>query len=119
MRKAIIIFFIFICFLDFCFAENEWSKEDDSDIQRKMIIKVSDGFVPDPETAIKIAEAVLSAIYGEKVLEKEPFIASLVQNGTVWLVQGTLPQKGIYGGGVPYIKISKETGEILGVVHTK
>ena len=119
MRRIFIIIFMVLCISSFCYTENEWSKEEDIDIQQKMIIKISDGFVPDAETAIKVAEAILTAIYGETVLNKAPFTASLVQDGTVWLVKGSLSQEGYYGGGIPYIKISKATGEILGVVHTK
>ena len=119
MRRIISTIIFILCFSQLTFAQVEWSNEIDTDIQRKMIVKTTDGFVPDAETAIKVAEAILTAIYGENVLNKTPFTASLVQEGTVWLVKGSLPQEGYFGGGIPYIKISKATGEILGVVHTK
>ena len=119
MRRVIAAVIVILCFSNLCFAQVEWSKEIDTDIQRKMIIKTADGFVPDAETAIKIAEAILTAIYGKDVLKKTPFTASLVQDGTIWLVKGSSPQEGYFGGGIPYKKISKTTGEILGVVHTK
>ncbi|HKF20159.1 MAG TPA: YbbC/YhhH family protein [Candidatus Angelobacter sp.] len=74
------------------------------------------GFVPNAETAVKIAEAVLIPIYGEKqILSERPFKAS--REGEVWTVSGTLPPG--YVGGVAVVKISKRTGEILSVVHFK
>ena len=54
------------------------------------------GFVPDEKTAIRIAEAVWSPIYGEEEIRREkPFVASLKSG--VWTVQGSLP-KGWVGG---------------------
>jgi hypothetical protein len=74
------------------------------------------GFVPNAETAVKIAEAVLIPIYGEKqILSERPFKAS--RQGEVWTVSGILPPG--YVGGVAVVKISRRTGEILSVVHFK
>jgi hypothetical protein len=71
--------------------------------------------VPDEATAIKIAEAIWLPIYGEKIYDKKPFVAKLV-DGKIWEVSGTLnTQK----GGVPYIEIQKEDCKILKVIHTK
>ena len=75
----------------------------------------ADGFVPNEETAIKIAEAVLVPIYGERVLEKKPFIVKL--EGDVWSIKGSLPEG--YLGGVPYVKIQKSDCKILMVGHSK
>jgi NTF2 fold immunity protein len=51
--------------------------------------KPTDGFVPDSQTAVKIAEAVLIPVYGEKqIRSEEPFTAEL--KGVVWTVGGTL-----------------------------
>jgi hypothetical protein len=45
------------------------------------------GFVPDEKTAIRIAEAVWSPIYGEAMIQGEkPFVASLKSG--VWTVGG-------------------------------
>jgi hypothetical protein len=75
-----------------------------------------DGFVPDEKTAVRVAEAVLSPIYGEeKILSERPFSAKL--KGDVWTVTGSLPEG--MAGGVAEVKISKRTGEILGVTHGK
>src|SRR6266850_2616183 len=74
----------------------------------------SKGFVPDEKTAIRIAEAVLSPIYGEdKIRNEKPFVASLKRG--VWTVQGSLP-KG-WAGGVAIAEISKSDGRILRVSH--
>jgi NTF2 fold immunity protein len=72
------------------------------------------GFVPDEKTAIRIAEAVLTAIYGEKQIKsEEPFSAKL-RNG-VWTVEGTIAA-GVEGG-TAIIKISKANGTIISVTH--
>jgi NTF2 fold immunity protein len=74
------------------------------------------GFVPDEKTAVHLAEAVLSAIYGEQqVTSEQPFSATL--KGGVWTVTGSLP-KGA-AGGVAEARISKKTGEVLSVFHGK
>lgn len=77
-----------------------------------------EGFVPDKETAIKIAEAIWLPIYGEKIYEKQPFIATLSDDKEIWTVKGTLGKK-LMLGGVPYAKIRKKDGKILEVYHTK
>lgn len=75
------------------------------------------GFVPDENTAIRIAEAVLSPIYGEKrVSQERPFTATL-KNG-VWTVEGHLPS-GYNLGGVAEVQISKVDGRVLRVTHSK
>ena len=75
-----------------------------------------DGFVPNKETAIRIAEAVLIPIYGKDVIEKEkPFTVKL-ENG-VWIINGTLPRRML--GGVAEIEIVKKDGKILRVSHGK
>jgi hypothetical protein len=51
--------------------------------------KPRDGFVPDAQTAVKIAEAVLIPVYGEKqIRSEEPLTGQL--KGDVWTVGGTL-----------------------------
>lgn len=74
------------------------------------------GFVPDKKTAIRIAEAVWSPIYGEELIQSEkPFVASL-KNG-VWTVHGSLPKGWL--GGVALAEVSKSDGRILRVSHGK
>lgn len=77
--------------------------------------KPEKGYVSDAATAIKIAEAVLIPIYGEKIIAAEkPFKAELKDN--VWIVEGTLHSA---RGGVAVIEISKDDGAILRVSHGK
>jgi hypothetical protein len=76
------------------------------------------GFVPNEETAVKIAEAVLIPVYGEKqVLSERPFKATL--KGDSWTVQGTLACAPHCVGGTALVEISKSTGQILQMFHTK
>ncbi len=73
------------------------------------------GYVPDAKTAMQIAVAVWSPIYGTKKIQGEkPFKAKLV-NG-VWIVEGSLPPKYTVGG-VAVAEISKRDGRILRVSH--
>ena len=79
----------------------------------KHSFKPNDGYVPNAETAIKIAEAVWLPIYGSAINDKRPFIAKLKDG--VWVVEGTLPKNML--GGVPVIAISKNDGRVLRVSH--
>ncbi len=74
------------------------------------------GFVPDEVTAIRIAEAVLIPIYGQKKVGSErPFSAKLTKG--VWKVEGYLPEGA--SGGVAEVRIDKRDGRILHVIHGK
>jgi hypothetical protein len=74
------------------------------------------GFIPDEQTAIKVAEAILSPIYVEKQIASErPFHAALHEG--VWTVEGTLPAG--WEGGVASIRIDKKTGAIISYIHGK
>ena len=74
-------------------------------------------YVPNEETAIKIAEAIWYPIYGAKIEKSKPYKAHLVYDNKVWVVEGTL-EKGRRGG-VPYIEINKKDCRILKVTHGK
>ena len=72
------------------------------------------GLVPDAKTAITIAVAVWSPIYGEKQIASErPYVASLAEGK--WTVTGSLP-KGLVGG-VALAVIAKSDGQVLRVSH--
>jgi hypothetical protein len=77
--------------------------------------KIKD-YVPDEETAIKIAEAIWLPIYGEDVLKKKPYKATLINN-EFWRVEGSLEEEEL--GGVPIIEIRKTDCKILKVTHGK
>jgi hypothetical protein len=74
----------------------------------------ADGFVPNAQTAIAIARAILVPIYGREQIEiEEPLSAKL--EGEVWTVRGHLPPHLL--GGVAEVEISKHDGRILHVFH--
>jgi hypothetical protein len=86
--------------------------------------KPKDGYVPNAETAARIAEAVWTPIYGANVIEREkPF--KTVLKGEIWFVEGTLQPLGPGGsienlvGGVAMAEIAKDDGRILRVIHGK
>jgi hypothetical protein len=84
-----------------------------------------EGYVPDSATAVRIAEAVLIPVYGEKKVESErPFTAKLKDE--VWTVHGTLHCPDGHGGtttqcagGVAEVQISKVDARILSMGHGK
>jgi len=84
--------------------------------ETKHSIKPQAGFVPDEKTAIAIAVAVWSPIYGEENIQKEKPYKAVLRDG-VWLVEGTL-SNGVVGG-VAVAEISKADARILRVSHGK
>jgi hypothetical protein len=83
------------------------------------------GFVPDPKTAVKIAEAVLIPVYREKQIESERPFKAVLENG-VWTVNGTLHCPDGKGGvttmcvgGTAEVELSKTDGRILKMIHYK
>jgi hypothetical protein len=70
----------------------------------------ANGCVPDAKTAFRIANAVLTAVYGEKeVTWNKPFTAVLRKG--VWTIGGMGNHPGINGGGME-IDIAKLDGRI-------
>lgn len=76
-----------------------------------------DGFVPNEETAIKIAEAVWLPVFGEEIYRQKPYNVKL--KNSIWIVEGTLnSQPGeIVKGGVAYIEINRKDAKIKKVSH--
>jgi len=72
------------------------------------------GMVPDSATAIRIAEAVLTPIYGARNIDRQRPLVARVQ-GDVWSVVGSLPTGAV--GGVAEIEISRVDGRILRLIH--
>jgi hypothetical protein len=71
------------------------------------------GFVPDSVTAVRIAVAVWTPIFGEaQVAAQSPYRARL--EGDVWSVAGTV-SAGQRGGGA-YAEISKRDARVLTVI---
>jgi len=77
---------------------------------------ISEGYVPDSTTAIQIAQILFVRVYGEQVLKKKPFIATL-KNGETWIVEGSLDEG--MDGGVPHVEIQKSDGKIINLYHGK
>ena len=78
------------------------------------------GFVPDSLTAVRIAEAVLTPIYGSaQIARQHPLRATL--RGDVWTVEGSLhaPPGMLAAGGVAVAEISRRDARILRVSHGK
>jgi len=73
------------------------------------------GYVPDSKTAVAIAVAVLTPIYGKGDIEAEKPWHTGLNNG-VWTVVGTFNGKGV--GGSAVIQLDQKTGEVLLVTHT-
>jgi hypothetical protein len=74
------------------------------------------GYVPDEQTAIRIAKAVLEPAYGNKrIAAQEPFVATLKDG--VWTVEGYLPP-GVTGG-VAHVEISRSDARVLRMIHGK
>jgi hypothetical protein len=74
------------------------------------------GFVPDSLTAVRIATAVWSPIYGEQQIKgQQPYRASL--RDSIWTVEGSLPDG--MRGGVASAEISKRDGRIIRVSHDR
>ena len=83
------------------------------------------GYVPDSDTAVQIAEAVLAPVYGKNQIESERPFGAWLKEG-VWTVSGTLHCAGAKGspnahcdGGVAVVEISKDDGRILSMMHGK
>jgi hypothetical protein len=76
--------------------------------------KPASGYIPDEETAIKIALAVWTPIYGKEQLDKEKPYKATLKDG-IWYVSGSLP-KG-WRGGVAEAEIAKDNGKIIRISH--
>jgi len=76
--------------------------------------KPAAGYIPDQETAIRIAVAVWSPIYGKEQIEKEKPYKAILKSG-IWYVTGTLPEGRV--GGVAEAEINKESGCIIRISH--
>ena len=77
------------------------------------------GFVTNAPTAISIARAVLTPIYGVKVIQnEEPLTAT--RQGDVWTVKGMLcPRRNNCLRGTAELRLSATDGRVLFVTHYK
>ena len=72
------------------------------------------GLIPDEDTAVRVAEALMIPIWGADLIAKEGPFRGCLKDG-VWTVAGTLPPGA--SGGTATVKLSKRDGRILDVVH--
>ena len=75
------------------------------------------GAVDNPERAEEEAEKIWIEIYGKSITTKQPYLTYFDEDSSVWMVTGSMPIES--EGGVPYLLIKKETGEVLAVWHEK
>ena len=75
--------------------------------------QLSEDAVPDEETALRIAEAVVVSAYGDRELSH----ASFNESQEAWVVYGSNVPDG-YAGGIPRITIRKSDGKILEIYHS-
>ena len=108
MKRKSVLLFIGLTFLICCFKLVYAQSTKASNLE-------TTDYVPNKETAIKIAEAIWLPLYGESIYKQRPFIAEL-KDSTVWIVKGTMHTR---KGGVPYIEIQKSDCKILKVKHGK
>ena len=87
---------------------NAWTKQGKGYIP-------PNGFVPDTKTALRVGEAILTAVYGEQEIAKQRPLKVALVDKEVWLVWGTLDKR--YLGGTGVVKISKRTGKVLFLAH--
>lgn len=76
--------------------------------------KPPQGYVPEAETAIKIAVAVWEPIYGKDQIAHEKPYTEVLLNG-IWTVQGSLPEG--FVGGVAIAEIAKADGRVIRISH--
>ncbi|NIZ19189.1 NTF2 fold immunity protein [Entomospira culicis] len=72
-----------------------------------------DGYLYDQPLALAVARLIWVDVYGQRVLNQEPFRAS--QQAKIWLIRGSLPTG--MDGGVPYLRLRQSDGMILGHRH--
>jgi hypothetical protein len=93
---------------------DEW-KALDLSLKSARSIHPKNGWVPDEATAIRIAEAVAIAQWGEPQIAKErPFKARLRDD--VWTIMGTLHPQGAFGG-TAVVQLSRNSGAVLLALH--
>jgi len=80
--------------------------------------------IPDEKTALRVAEAVLVAAYGEESLsiagQTMTFDVTTDKSGRVWIITGVFPAPPsgyLSVGGVPEVIIRKSDGKVLRITH--
>lgn len=106
MKNPIIVIALVLCCAVAMFAQSEGSGQRDGIV-----------YVPNADVAIRIAEAVLEPIYGDKAIaQQRPFRAELV--GNEWIVEGSRKHS-LRVGGTIVIRIARTDARILGHLREK
>lgn len=113
MKRKLLITSFIICLFILLSSCTSTKPSNDS---YPYLTEVATGFVPNEEVAIDLAKIYFLAIYGESVQKYKKYEAKLVDG--IWYVNGILEGEMI-AGGCPYIKINKQDGRVLGIIHTK
>jgi hypothetical protein len=109
MKHALLAALVLIVAVSPAFSQNA----------KEASVRPRDGFVPDEKTVVKIGEAVLIPVYGEKQIDSERPLTAKLQ-GDIWIVTGTLNCGApLCHGGTAVVKISKASGRILFMTHYK
>lgn len=75
------------------------------------------GFIPNEETAARVAEAILIPIYGKERIQKQKPLKAKLNSNEVWEITGTLNKSMI--GGTVYAEIRKSDCKVIYVTHYK
>jgi hypothetical protein len=120
MKKGIILFLIGLLVIVSLYSkgsDNVVENKENNDVLLQDTLSID--YVPDEETAKRIAEAIWLPIYGERILKQRPYEATL--NGDIWVVEGLIPHPyrnhSEFRGGTAYIEIQKKDCKILKVTH--
>ncbi len=108
-KRTIYFFVVLLFFLSFGVVYGQETERYD--------YKPPAGYVPDQETAINIAVAVWTPIYGRDQIEKEKPYKAVLKDG-IWYISGSLPT-GAVKGGVAEAEIAKNDGRIIRITHGK
>lgn len=114
MKRVLICILVFsILLLIACTSEElKVEKEDYSDRDWSL----DHVCIPDAETAVKVAEVYLTAVFGEKMVnEQKSLNVNLDEKSGIWLVTGTVSAGGdiVVTGGDIEIALNMNDGQVL------
>lgn len=117
---SFILIAVTILFVYIYFEETEIGEFDLSDYEyciKEFPIDKNVGDASDPKELIKKSKEIWIEIYGKSVIWERPYKVFYDSNNDVWLIHGSLPS--FMAGGVAYILVEKDTGNVLAVWHDK
>jgi len=113
INSKAILYYAYFLFLLFLSCKNVTDKSEKIVKSNFRSNPHKDGYVPNKEAAIKIAEAIWLPIYGDEIYEYKPFKAILI-NDSIWKVSGTVHTE---MGGSPFAEIQKSNCKVIRVYH--